>query len=117
MGRNNRISDTSKPRLPTIRFGSGRDVQLWRVVHEKVVARSGASVARPTLDFFRRGSLVMVEKRVPNSDWVQLALPGKALGGMLNIQVKHGECAFLLTGGTKLGFGTLVEPTDMWVRL
>merc|ERR1712050_180083 len=91
-----------------LRFGSDKYFQLWRVVHDKVVARSSPSVTAPPLDHFCRDSLVIVDKKVPNSNWLQLALPGNALGGKQGTVLKSGECAYLLTDGTQVGLSTLV---------
>eukprot|EP00747_Dinoflagellata_sp_TGD_P023896 gnl/TRDRNA2_/TRDRNA2_130159_c2_seq2.p1 gnl/TRDRNA2_/TRDRNA2_130159_c2~~gnl/TRDRNA2_/TRDRNA2_130159_c2_seq2.p1 ORF type:complete len:767 (+),score=128.90 gnl/TRDRNA2_/TRDRNA2_130159_c2_seq2:247-2301(+) len=98
--------------------GPGEKAQLWRVVHDTVVARDGPSVDQAAVDLYAKGCLISIAERVDSSSWVRIAAPDGYLGGKLNNCIANGaKQAFMLTDGREKGLGTLLEPANMSVRI
>lgn len=93
-----------------------RESQLWRVVNTTVAARDAPALGRALLELFSEGQLVSVLEEVPGTAWVQLAAPDGFLGGKLNLCIGEGKNAYMLTDGSSVGLGRLLERTDMWIH-
>jgi len=93
------------------------EARLWRVLNSTVVVRDGPGLGRFVIEVFSQGQLLSVMEEVPGTPWVKLAAPNGFLGGKLNISIDEKVEAFMLTDGSQVGLGRLLQKTDLWVRV